>query len=84
MLILNYSDQYNEHFVKTYVYAWFEFGRVEEDHGRLIKQYLDDETRGKDCFGSVNHYKGWLDGLLMMTHDFFGKLQSEMRDMFQV
>ena len=66
--MLDYSDKYNDHYAKTYVYVWYEFGRVDEDKQRLVQQYMLDEMRGKDCFGSINYYKGWFDGMLMMTH----------------
>jgi hypothetical protein len=82
--VIDYSEKHNEHYAKNYVYVWYEFGRVDEDKQRLVQQYMLDEMKGKDCFGSINYYKGFFDGLLMMTHAQFDKMRSEMRDMFMV
>ena len=82
-IIMQYTDSYNEHYVKTYLYAWFDFGRIEDEQSNLLKQYFRDETKGKDGMGSVNHYNGWLDGLLLLTHEMFEKMSIDMREMFQ-
>ena len=75
---MNYTDTFGgHHFAENYLYVFFDFGTLAPFRQGEIKEYIQGYLQEKDCIGSINTFRNFLNGVLLLNKKYY----QEMRDL---